>query len=151
MSESGKKTAISLDQIKKISKELEEQRGTILKVYNSKIKKALESSSSCLIVSGLDYGTIIDTIDTTFKKIDKRFRNLTDVLDNGIYTEYSNLQDTLIQMFGSSFANQLSDVLGLDTLVTTSQPVDTSHYHYSNNTAVVPKDTVFTPVTEQIG
>ena len=106
-------TYITLDEIKTVLNSLKQQRDIINNCYNNDIKKVLTSSSSCLQVAGLDTTTINQTIENTFKTINENMNGLVGVLENDVIKNYSEVAVSLKQMFGSSFATKLSELLNL--------------------------------------
>jgi len=113
MAETNSRVAtIGIEDLKRVLASLKEQRDTIDSTYK-KIKQVLEASTSCFAVAGLDYSTIISIFDDTFTKINNRFNNLIDVLENNVISTYTELAAAIRQQFGSEFAQKLIDILGI--------------------------------------
>ena len=107
-------TAITVAELRGVVSSLKEQRESIQKTYNSMIKEVIESSSSCFSVSGLDYNSILSSFDSTFKTLDSNFEALIDILENKVIKSYSELTVAIKQMFGTDFANKMSQLIGLN-------------------------------------
>ncbi|MBQ6497493.1 MAG: hypothetical protein IJI58_02125 [Bacilli bacterium] len=107
--------AITTAELKTVLTSLKNQREAISNEYNNNIRRVLDSSSSCFSVAGLDYNTIIDTFDDTFSTMDKNFENLIYVLENNIIKNYTELVAAIRQMFGKSFADKLTNLLGINS------------------------------------
>lgn len=111
MANSGLK--VTTAELRKVLSSLKTERDTMNKVYTSQIKGVLETSQTCFQVAGLDYQSIINAIDTTFKNLNTNFNNLIDVLENDVIKNYDELLDALRQQFGAQFASQMQTLLGL--------------------------------------
>ena len=107
-------TFITANELKNVLSSLKRQRETIKTTYNSMIKNVLESSSSCFSVAGLDYESIISSFDSTFTSLDSNLGALIDVLENNVIKTYSELVIAIRQMFGTDFANRMSQLIGLN-------------------------------------
>ena len=107
------RTSITLAEIKTVLNSLKQQRDIINKSYSSDIKKVLESSNVCFQVAGLDTTEINQTIESTFKSINKNMNGLIDVLENDVIKNYTEVTAAVKQMFGSSFAAKISELLNL--------------------------------------
>ncbi len=105
--------AVTTADLKKVLSSLKSERDTINKVYTSQIKSVLESSQACFQVAGLNYTTILNSINTTFKNLNTNFNNLIDVLENDVIKNYDELLEALRQKFGAQFAAQMQSLLGL--------------------------------------
>ena len=104
---------VTIEDLKLVLSSLKSQKETINSIYNGKIKSVLESSNSCLSVSGLDYSSIINTFDSTFNELDYNFETLISVLEKNVIGTYTELAGTLKNMFGTEFASKMTDILGI--------------------------------------
>ena len=106
------KTSLSLAELNRVLASLKEQKTAIAKT-KKKVDAVLESSSSCLAISGLDYSTIADSFDTTFNKMDTNLDALINVLENDVIKSYAELMLIMRRIFNKDFASKLSGLLGL--------------------------------------
>lgn len=106
-------SAITTQELRRVVNSLRTQQETIRNEYQNKIKGVLDSSSSCFTVAGLNYSTIIDTFDGTFETLDKNFENLIYILENKVIKNYAELIEAIRQMFGKTFADKLTQLLGI--------------------------------------
>lgn len=107
------KTQITVSELNQVLSSLKQQQSELSTVYNSNIKKVLESSSSCLMVAGLNYDEILSSFSTTFTNLDTAFTNLINVLQNDVIKNYSETALVIRQMFNNEFASQLSELLNI--------------------------------------
>ena len=105
--------AITTAELKKVLSSLKTQRELMNNEYKNNIKRVLDSSSQCFQVAGLNYTSIIETFDDTFGTLDKNFENLINALENNVIKNYSELVAAIRQMFGKSFADKLTNLLGI--------------------------------------
>ena len=105
--------AISLAELKEVSKSLQSQKDTIHSLYNNNIVSILESTRSCFKVAGIDYSSIENSFRSTYNELDKRYEELINVLNNSVIARYSELSAVIVQMFNTDFASRLNELLGL--------------------------------------
>ena len=107
-------SAITIEELNRVLTSLKNQRETISNEYQNNIKKVLESSSSCISVSGLDMTSVNSAFDSTFNTLDRNFDMLISVLENNVIKNYSELAEAIKQLFGQTFANRLAELLGIN-------------------------------------
>ena len=106
-------SAITIEELKRVLTSLKNQREIISSEYKNNIKKVLESSSSCISVSGLDMTSVNSAFDSTFTTLDRNFDMLISVLENNVIRNYSELAEAIRRLFGAQFAAQISELLGI--------------------------------------
>ena len=105
--------AISIDELKSISKSLQSQKDTIYGTYTSKVVPVLESTRACFKISGLDFSNIESAFKNTFTTLNTNFESLINVLNNNIIAGYSDVSVSIRQMFNQDFASRLNELLNI--------------------------------------
>lgn len=106
-------SAITIEELNKVLTSLKKQREIISNEYKNNIRKVLETSGSCISVSGLDMTSVNSAFDSTFTTLDRNFDMLISVLENNVIKNYSELAEAIRRLFGPQFASQISDLLGI--------------------------------------
>ncbi len=106
-------TSISLEELKVLSRALEQQKNSIYNAYKNDIVTVLETTKKCFSISGVDYSNIEQAFNSTFTNLNNGYEALIDVLNNKIIAQYSEVVNSLKQLFNSQFANQLNSILGI--------------------------------------
>ncbi len=106
-------SAITIEELNRVLTSLKKQREIISNEYKNNIHKVLETSSSCISVSGLDMTSVNSAFESTFTTLDRNFDMLISVLENNVIKNYSELAEAIRRLFGPQFASQISDLLGI--------------------------------------
>ncbi len=104
------KNAISITELNSVVTSLKNQKQS-LSDARLQIKNVLDSSSSCLSVSGLSYADISEAFDKTFNDLDNRFDALIKILETDVIKNYLELISVIRKVFNQEFASRISDLL----------------------------------------
>ncbi len=112
MATSNDSSAISLEELKQVSKALQSQKDTIYSLYKKNIVSVLESSRSCFKVAGVDFTNIENTFRSIYTELNRNYESLINVLNNNVIAGYSEVSETIKRMFNKEFATKLNEILG---------------------------------------
>lgn len=104
------KSYLSIAELKSVLVSLKEQKLS-MKETQKGVNNVIESSASCLSVSGLNYSAISDSLNNTFNNTDKYLEELINVLENNVIKNYSELIMVIRKTFDKNFADKISSLL----------------------------------------
>lgn len=105
--------SVSTEGLQDVAKNLLTKRDEINDVYNSKIKNIFENSKEAIVVSGLDYSQVEQSISKSFQELDTSLEKLSKALTDEIIPNYNSLAQTISKYFNSDFASDVQSILNL--------------------------------------
>ena len=105
--------SINSEQITSVANSLKSKGEQILNQYKGDCASALQMSSQCLQLSGLDMEQIFRSMENVYSKVNDRISNLSDFLINNIAAEYDALSQTITNSFNNDFANEFGALIGV--------------------------------------
>ena len=102
---------VSTEELKQVSKNIDDKRNQISMIYNNKLKNILEESKEAVVASGLDFDEFKQSFGTAFSRIETKLGELSSALINEIIPQYESLNSYIGKAFNVDFANEMSSIL----------------------------------------
>ena len=106
-------TYINSEQITTIASNLKTKGDHILNQYKSDCTTALNMSTECLQLSGLDTTEFFKALESIYAKLNDRITQFADFLTNKVAAEYDFTSQAITVSFNNEFANDISSLLGI--------------------------------------
>lgn len=104
---------INSDQITSIASSMKTKGDNILTEYKQNCIPALNMSTECLQLSGLDTTEFFKALEFIYTKLNERITEFSDFLTNTVAVEYDFTSKAIAASFNEEFANEISGLLGI--------------------------------------
>lgn len=104
---------INSDQITSIASSMKTKGDNILTEYKQNCIPALNMSTECLQLSGLDTTEFFKALESIYTKLNERISEFADFLTNTVAVEYDFTSKAIAASFNEEFANEISGLLGI--------------------------------------
>ena len=104
---------INSDQITSIASSMKTKGDNILTEYKQNCIPALNMSTECLQLSGLDTTEFFKALESIYTKLNERITEFSDFLTNTVAVEYDFTSKAIVASFNDEFANEMASLLGL--------------------------------------
>ena len=85
----------------------------LLNIYKGECSQALELSTECLQVSGLNTQEFFRALEKIYTNLSERITEFADFLTNVVVVEYEAVNEAITQNFNNKFAQEISSTLGI--------------------------------------
>ena len=104
---------INSEQITSIASSMKTKGDNILTEYKQNCTTALNMSTECLQLSGLDTTEFFKALESIYTKLNERITEFSDFLTNTVAAEYDFTSKAIVASFNDEFANEMASLLGL--------------------------------------
>ena len=104
---------INSDQITSIASSMKTKGDNILTEYKQNCIPALNMSTECLQLSGLDTTEFFKALESIYTKLNERITEFSDFLTNTVAVEYDFTSKAIAASFNDEFANEMASLLGI--------------------------------------
>ena len=105
---------IKTSDLKNISKNMNEKKNEIIRIYNDEIKPLLIDSKDCIEYSNQKYDEIDKIFNDSFEKFDIGFDEMMDTLNNKVIPLYENLASNIRVLFNDQFKENFEALVDLN-------------------------------------
>ena len=104
---------INSEQITSIANGLKSKGEQILTQYKDTCESALQMSTGCLQMTGLDTEQFFKGLESVYTKLNERVEALSEFLINSVAADYDALSQAITSSFNNDFANEFSALIGI--------------------------------------
>lgn len=107
------KTYINGDELTALANGLKAKSENILNSYKGDCSQAIQMSSECLQLSGLNTADFFQALEKIYTQVNERINSFADFLTNVVVAEYSAVAEAISNNFNGNFASEISSLLGI--------------------------------------
>lgn len=107
------KTYINGDELTALANSLKSKSENILSTYKGDCSQAIQMSSECLQLSGLNTTEFFQALEKIYTQVNERIASFADFLTNVVVAEYNAVSEAITNSFNNEFANEISSLLGI--------------------------------------
>lgn len=107
------KTYINSDELTALANSLKAKSENILSTYKGDCAQAIEMSSDCLQLSGLNTTEFFQALEKIYTQVNERIATFADFLTNVVVAEYNAVSEAITNSFNIEFASEISNLLGI--------------------------------------
>ena len=107
------KTYINGDELTALANSLKAKSENILSTYKGDCAAAIQMSSECLQLSGLNTTEFFQALEKIYTQVQERIASFADFLTNVVVAEYNAVSEAITNSFNTEFASEISSLLGI--------------------------------------
>ncbi len=107
------KTYINGDELTALANSLKSKSENILSTYKGDCSQAIQMSSECLQLSGLNTTEFFQALEKIYTQVNERIASFADFLTNVVVAEYNAVSEAITNSFNTEFASEISSLLGI--------------------------------------
>ena len=107
------KTYINGDELTALANSLKAKSENILSTYKGDCAQAIQMSSECLQLSGLNTTEFFQALEKIYTQVNERIASFADFLTNVVVAEYNAVSEAITSSFNNEFANEIAGLLGI--------------------------------------
>ena len=139
---------INSEQITSIANSLKSKSGQIVSKYKEECTSAIQMSSECIKVSGLDFDQFFKALENIYTKVTDRINSLTDFLINNVVAEYESIGSAISNTFTNDLAQSLSGLIpGMGTASVAGSAISNASGQPATSAPETSAPTTSAPVT----
>ena len=110
------KTYINGDELTALANSLKAKSENILSTYKGDCSQAIQMSSECLQLSGLNTTEFFQALEKIYTQVNERIAAFADFLTNVVVAEYNAVSEAITNSFNTEFAMEISNLLGIGVI-----------------------------------
>ncbi len=119
------KTYINGDELTALANSLKSKSENILSTYKGDCAQAIQMSSECLQLSGLNTTEFFQALEKIYTQVNEKVASFADFLTNVVVAEYNAVSEAIVSSFNNEFANEISGLLGISVSATITSATPT--------------------------